>query len=143
MKHDVWVKNGVIIPEHELEITTSKAGGPGGQHVNKTDTKITIRWNVNNSQVFSEEKKAYMLKNLSTQLTQEGDLVVSEHASRSQLQNKKNALLKLAQIVRKALHVPKKRIPTATPRSIIETRLYNKSQRSKLKKTRRVRYDEN
>jgi len=49
MKADVAVKNGVIIPAHELEITASRAGGPGGQHVNKTDTRITVRWNVKNT----------------------------------------------------------------------------------------------
>ena len=46
MKTNLHIKNGISIPTHELEITASRSGGPGGQHVNKSDTKITVRWNV-------------------------------------------------------------------------------------------------
>jgi protein subunit release factor B len=48
-KDDLFVQEEVVIPSHELEITTSRSGGPGGQHVNKTDTRVTIRWNINNT----------------------------------------------------------------------------------------------
>ena len=54
---DLAVKNGVVIPEHELEITASRSGGPGGQHVNKTSTRITVRWNVRKTSALSDEQK--------------------------------------------------------------------------------------
>jgi len=51
------IKNSIVIPEHELEITASRSGGPGGQHVNKTSSRITVRWNVKNSQAFTDTQK--------------------------------------------------------------------------------------
>ena len=62
MKNDLSIKNGIIIPEHELEITTSRAGGPGGQHVNKTSTRITVRWNVKNTNALNPEQKERVLQ---------------------------------------------------------------------------------
>src|SRR5579862_8695209 len=98
------MKNNIVIPEHELEITTSRSGGPGGQHVNKTNTKVTVRWNIRNSSAFSPEKRDLLLKNLHNQLTLEGDLIIHSNASRSQIKNKELALEILAQKVRKALY---------------------------------------
>lgn len=136
MKEDLPIKNGILIPGHELELTTSRAGGPGGQHVNKTDTRVTIRWNVRQTTALSEEQKERVLFNLQAQLTSEGDLIVHNNASRSQQQNKKNALSNLAQTVRKALFVPKKRIETKVSKSVKESRLRTKKSRSMVKKMR-------
>jgi len=136
MKDDLSIKNGITIPGHELEMTTSRAGGPGGQHVNKTDTKVTIRWNVRQTIALSEEQKERVLFNLQAQLTSEGDVIVHNNTSRSQQQNKKNALANLAQMIRKALFVPKKRIETKVSKSVKETRLRTKKSRSIVKKMR-------
>lgn len=136
IKNDLFIKNGIIIPDNELEITTSRAGGPGGQHVNKTDTRITVRWNIKASSALTDDQKDYILEKLQSRVTDDGDLLVHNSESRSQGQNKKNALNNLAAIVRNALHVAKKRIATKIPKALKEARLQSKARRSDTKKMR-------
>jgi ribosome-associated protein len=142
MKNDVAVKNGIIIPEHELEITSSRSGGAGGQHVNKTSTKITVRWNVKTTSALSDEQKQRVLENLGSQLTADGDLIIHSSATRSQEQNKKMALIRLAQIVSKALYVPKKRMKTKISESTKHARLEEKAHRGMIKKLRKKIFEE-
>jgi ribosome-associated protein len=136
MKNDLFIKNGITIPEHELEITASRSGGAGGQHVNKTDTRITVRWNIKTSTALTEEQKQRVVEKLQSRITEDGDLIVHNSESRSQQQNKKNALNNLAAIVRNALHVAKKRIATKIPQALKEARLQSKARRSLTKKMR-------
>src|SRR5579872_4918616 len=117
------MKNNIVIPEHELEITASRAGGPGGQHVNKTNSRITIRWNVKNTHILDTDQKERVLQKLQSRITDTGDLIVHNSASRSQLQNKQLALAQLVQEVRQALHVPKKRMATKVSKTVKEKRL--------------------
>lgn len=135
VKHTIS-KSSIIIPEHELIITTSRGGGPGGQHVNKADTRVTLRWNVPASNAFDEQGKQMLLAKLSSQLTGEGDLIIHSHATRSQLKNKQLAYEQLTQTIRKALYVPKKRTKTAPSQAIHEQRLQRKKKQSELKKLR-------
>jgi ribosome-associated protein len=142
MSYDIPVKNGIVIPEHELEITTSRAGGPGGQHVNKTDTRITVRWNVKTTTVLTEEQKSRVLQNLASRLTESGDLIIHNNETRSQLQNKKSALLILANEVSRALHVPKKRMATRISKAKKESRLQAKSHRGTVKQLRQKKHQD-
>jgi ribosome-associated protein len=87
--NDIHVKNGIVIPYHELEITTSRSGGPVGQHVNKAETRVTIRWNVKQTSALTDQLKERVLKNLESRLTEDGDFIIHNRESRSQLQNKK------------------------------------------------------
>jgi Protein chain release factor B len=136
MNDDLFIKEGVTIPAHEFEITTSRAGGPGGQHVNKTDSRITIRWNVHRSSALDDVQKARVLEKLKSEITAEGDVMVSNSSSRSQIQNKKMAFSTLAQKIYYALHIPKKRMKSSVPRGVKEKRFQSKKQRSEIKKMR-------
>ena len=136
MKHDVAIKNGIVIPDHELEITASRSGGAGGQHVNKTSSKITIRWNVKASSALTDEQKNRVIENLRSRLTSDGDIIVHNSESRSQQHNKELALAQLGQLIRKALHVPKKRMKTKVPTHAKKTRIEGKRQHGEVKKMR-------
>jgi len=141
MADDVIVNEGLVIPEHEIEMVTSRGGGPGGQHVNKTDTRITLRWNVKHSNVLSPEQKVRMLQNLQSRLTIDGDLIIHSNISRSQQQNRENALMIFAKIIQKALYVPKKRMATRISRAVKASRVENKKRRSFIKKMRGKSYN--
>ena len=93
---DLFIKENFFIPLHEIQFATSKSGGPGGQHVNKTESKITVRWNVPSSKIITDFQKELLYKNLGSELTTEGDIIVHASTSRSQLQNKKAALIQLS-----------------------------------------------
>lgn len=136
MNDDLLVQEDIIIPSSELQFATSRAGGPGGQHVNKTNSRITVRWNLVETQVLNEMQKERVLNKLANELTTEGEIIIHNGASRSQLQNKKAALSLLAQKIRNALHVPKKRRKSKMPKGAKEARLQSKKKHSALKKMR-------
>lgn len=133
---DLFIKTGVEIPLNELEISTSKSGGAGGQHVNKTETKVIIKWNIKKTQALNKEQKIRIMEKLSNKITKEGEILVQNSQTRSRNQNKENALNTLAKIVKKALYVPKKRMKTRVPEREKEKRLKHKKYRSEIKKMR-------
>src|SRR6185369_13704637 len=96
----------------ELEFSTSRSSGPGGQNVNKVNTKVTLRWNVKDSILLTPEEKELLLQKLSTRLTTEGVLLLSAQDKRSQLQNKEEAVRKFDQLLKQAFTKKKKRKAT-------------------------------
>jgi len=140
MKDGLFIKPHIIIPFHELEVTTSRSGGPGGQHVNKADTRVTIRWNVKNTSALDDNQKARVLRNLQSSLTMDGDFIINNSSSRSQHLNKKAALEILANKVRAALHVPRERVETSIPQGVRESRFKSKKHRGTIKSLRRKHY---
>jgi ribosome-associated protein len=121
---------------NELLYSTSRSSGPGGQNVNKVNTKVTLKFDVLNSRVLTEEEKSVLSQKLSTKLTTDGFLVIVAQDKRSQLQNKESALLKLEKVIAKAFEKKKARKATKPSKGAVESRMTDKKQRSEKKQWR-------
>jgi ribosome-associated protein len=135
----VRVNDGVIIPRDELVARASRAGGAGGQHVNTSSTRIEIVWNVGATRALSEEQRERVLHKLASRLDAERNVRVVASDRRSQRQNREAAESRLADLVRQALVVPKKRKPTKPSRAAKQARLDSKKRVSEKKRERRWR----
>lgn len=120
----------------ELVFTTSRSSGPGGQNVNKVNSKVTVRWNVTTSGILSEEQRALIKKRLGSKLTKEGALVLSAQDKRSQWQNKEAVMAKLDTLLKKALTRAKKRKATKPTRAAVRKRIAEKKQQGEKKQWR-------
>lgn len=118
---------------HELRISTSRSSGAGGQHVNKVETKVEIRWNVGESLWFTEEEKAKIQKFAGGQLTTDLEVIIICQETRSQLQNKRIGIQKLRHLVRQALQPVVLRKPTSPTKGSIVARLKSKKNIGKKK----------
>ncbi len=121
----------------ELDFRTSRSSGAGGQHVNKTETKVEVLFDVNHSQGLSPEEKEIILQKLATSINDEGVIAVSSQKSRSQFSNKENAIEKLKQKLEKALIPKVKRIKTKPSKTSIEERLAEKKIQAEKKEARK------
>ena len=140
---DALIVNKVLaIPRDELVVRASRSGGPGGQHVNTSSTRIEVLWNVRASAVLFDDQRTRLLESLRTRLTAAGDLRVVASDTRSQRQNRALAEKRLAEIVRRGLIVKKTRRLTRPTRSAVERRLAEKKLRSARKHDRQDRGEE-
>jgi ribosome-associated protein len=131
------VNERVRIPRQELAARASRAGGAGGQHVNTSSTRIEILWNVRDSTAVDDETRARLMEKLSTRIDGDGVIRVVASDRRSQRQNRESAEGRLAELVRKALVVQKKRRPTKPSRASKEKRISEKKRRGETKAARR------
>jgi ribosome-associated protein len=130
------VNDALSIPRNELDVRVSRSSGAGGQHVNKTSSRVEIFWNVRRSRALTEEQRARLLERLASRLTTEGSIRVVASDMRSQSRNRDIAEERLADMVRRALLIPKKRRPTRPTRASKEARLEGKKRRSHTKRDR-------
>jgi ribosome-associated protein len=130
------VDGGIFIPRSELEIRTSRSSGAGGQHVNKTSSRVEISWNITTSRALDDEQRERLLERLASRLSDEGAIRVVASETRSQLRNREAAERRLGETIARALVVPKKRKPTRRPRSADEARLTEKKKHSDKKRER-------
>ncbi|MFC5193947.1 alternative ribosome rescue aminoacyl-tRNA hydrolase ArfB [Bizionia hallyeonensis] len=121
----------------ELSFKAIRSSGAGGQHVNKTSSKVVLSWDLPNSQVFSENQKARLLKKLDNRLTTEGILILSSDDSRSQHKNKDLVIKRFLELIKQGLIVPKNRRPTKVPRAVKLKRLSNKKKQADKKANRK------
>ncbi|HZI24477.1 MAG TPA: alternative ribosome rescue aminoacyl-tRNA hydrolase ArfB [Chryseolinea sp.] len=121
---------------NELDFTASRSGGPGGQNVNKVNSKISVKFDVVRSQILNEDEKAIILRKLSTHLTKEGVLMLSSQDKRSQLENKQTVIEKLERLIAKAFEKKKIRKPTKVSKSAIQKRITSKKLHAEKKKWR-------
>jgi len=135
------INDKVEIPLSELVYTASRSSGPGGQHVNTSDTRIQLRWNVKESVALDETERALVLKVLASRLTEAGDLILASDSHRSQRRNREDVTQRLAALVREALIPPKPRKKTRPSRASRERRLDEKRKKSRTKKDRGKKFD--
>ncbi len=116
--------------EAEIVFSATRSSGPGGQNVNKVNSQVELRFQVNNSNLFSEEEKSRIFLKLKNRINSEGELVLSSQSARSQTDNKEIVLAKFYEMVEKALTVQKKRIKSVPTLASRMKRLESKKNRS-------------
>lgn len=133
------VNESLSIPRGELDVRVSRSSGAGGQHVNKTSSRVEIFWNIPASRALTDEQRTRLLEKLSSRLTTDGSIRVVASDLRSQSRNRDLAEERLADLVRRALIVPRKRKATRPTRAAKEARLESKKKHSNKKRERQDR----
>lgn len=138
----IVVSPTLTIPAAELTFRATRAGGPGGQHVNTSSTRIELLWDVTHSSVIADDVRARLLEKLASRLDAAGMVRVVASDRRSQSQNREAAAERLAKLVRQALVVQRKRRPTRPTAASREQRLVEKKRRGERKRDRRRNFDD-
>lgn len=136
MECDLQINETLVIPGREMWMTASLSGGPGGQHVNKVHSRVTLYWHIIASTALSDAQRHLLLGKLKHRISADGVLQISSDSHRSQHRNRELARDRLAALVNSALQVQPKRIPTRISRAAKQRRLHAKQHRSAVKRMR-------
>jgi ribosome-associated protein len=138
---DLRLTDGTTIPARELDLSFARSGGPGGQHVNTSATKVEVRFDVAGSPSLSAAQKRRITAALGGRMTDEGVLVLQASEYRSQARNREAALARLQTLLSSAVRPPRPRRPTRVPGASRRARLESKRRRSERKHLRRPPHD--
>ena len=133
----IEVTERVRIPSAEIELSYARSGGPGGQHVNKTSSKVHLRWNVRASAALDDEDRTRLEEKLVARLTEAGELVLASNTHREQGRNVDEVVARLVAILQEALHRPRPRKKSRPSKAARQRRLDEKRKRGELKRERR------
>lgn len=137
----ITVASDIHIPFSEIEITYARSSGPGGQNVNKVNSKAVLRWNVLTSQSLPLGVRARLMSKIGSRLTSAGDLIVTSDRYRDQVRNREDCIEKLKNILLEVAKPPKSRRPTRPSRSSVKRGRESKRHQSQKKQSRgRVRF---
>jgi ribosome-associated protein len=134
---DVRIRQGLVIPEAELDVSFARSGGPGGQSVNTSSTKVELRFDVAASPTLSDEQKARLTEELGSRMTKDGVLVLQASEHRSQTRNREAVVGRFANLLADALRPRRPRRTTRPSRGAKRRRLEAKRQQSEKKALRR------
>lgn len=122
----------------EVTYKTSRSSGPGGQHVNRTESKVELHWNIGESTAVPDEKKAILSRRLKSRITAGGDLILTSQRYRSQIRNREDVTERFLKMIERFSVPQKKRVKTRPTRASEEKRLKAKKELSEKKKRRKL-----
>lgn len=131
------VAKNIIVEESELKFSFARSGGPGGQHVNKTSSKVILHWHVQDSPGVPNAVKARFLKQYHTRINEDGELVIDSDESRSQHRNREIVIERLKEMLLAVAKPPKRRIPTKPSKAAKKKRRVKREQHAKKKQLRK------
>ncbi len=137
----IEIEDGLSIPDEEVSFVTSRSGGPGGQNVNKLETRVTLRFDLAASTTLTEEQKERLRERLATRITRAGILQVTAQKHRTQADNREAAVARFAELLREGLHEEAPRKKTRVSKAAKRRRIESKRRRGERKKERTGRIE--